>query len=95
MARIKPETGADRPAPPSNDFTPQSAPELASMVLDLAAAVEAQEARIKASLLAAAEAGDIPYIRKLLRIWADGPVSEAMAQLSGKPRVSHETTRAS
>ena len=79
----------------SNDFTPQSAPDFASMVLDLAAAVEAQEARIKQSLLAAAEAGDISYIQKMLKIWVDGPVSEAMAQLSAGPCVSHQTTRVS
>ncbi|MCA9303805.1 MAG: hypothetical protein KC996_06755 [Phycisphaerales bacterium] len=73
---------------------PQShAPEFADMLLDLAAAVEAQEAAIKALLLEAAEAGNLDLVRKITRVWADGPVSEVMAQLRAESSVDSSDAR--
>ena len=50
-------------------------------ILELAAALEVQEVRIKAVLLEAAEAGDLDLVRKILNLWVKGPVSEVTAQL--------------
>gem|GEM_PF-3695935 len=49
--------------------------------MELAAALEVQEIRIKAGLLEAAESGDLDLVRKILNLWVKGPVSEVTAQL--------------
>lgn len=49
--------------------------------MELAAALEVQEVRIKAVLLEAADAGDLGLVRKVLDLWVRGPVSRVMAQL--------------
>jgi len=92
----RPARPASRQTPPKHThreaqataLPPDAAPSIADTVLDLAAAVEAQEARIKAALLAAAEAGETAVVRDILKIWINGPVSAAMAQLDAEPCVS-------
>lgn len=54
---------------------------LAKSIMQLAAALEVQEARIKAVLLEAAEAGDLELVCRILDLWIRGPVSRVMAQL--------------
>lgn len=53
----------------------------AKTIMELAAALEVQEIRIKQVLLEAAEAGDLGLVRKILDLWVRGPVSRVMAQL--------------
>lgn len=68
--------------PTSFDTLPSpTASAFADMLLDLAAAVEAQEAAIKVVLLEAADAGNLELIKKIVGLWANGPVSEVVAQL--------------
>lgn len=70
-----------------------SAPAFADILLDLAAAVEAQDAAIKDILLEAAEAGNLDLIKKIVGLWAKGPVSEVMAQLREEPCVDSTDAR--
>lgn len=60
---------------------------VADAIMELAAALEVQEARIKQVLLEAAEAGDLPLVRSILAAWVDGPVSRVFGQLDQESRV--------
>ena len=76
---------APQPLPTSNQLVapvPEGAvPKVAEAIMELAAALEVQEIRIKAGLLEAAESGDLDLVRKILNLWVKGPVSEVTAQL--------------
>ena len=63
---------------------------LSQSLMELAAAIEAQESRIKAVLLEAAEAGDLELVRKVLDLWINGPVSSVIAELDSTEGVQHQ-----
>ncbi|XHC26795.1 MAG: hypothetical protein ACFHWZ_15230 [Phycisphaerales bacterium] len=63
---------------------------LSQTLMELAAAIEAQELRIKGVLLAAAEAGDLELVRKVLGLWINGPVSSVIAELEATEGVQHQ-----
>jgi hypothetical protein len=68
-------------------------PGLAKAVMELAAALEVQETRIKLVLLEAAQAGDLGLVRKILDLWVRGPVSRVMAQLEAAGGVQIDGAR--
>ena len=53
----------------------------ASVIFDLAVAIEAQEKRIKETLKQAAASGDLPLVKKILDLWTEGPVAEVLLHL--------------
>jgi hypothetical protein len=70
------------------DFRPNGGA-FTQTVMELAAAVEAQEHRIRGVLLKALEEGDVELGRRILREWIDGPVSSVIARLEASERVQH------
>lgn len=73
--------------PATSPLPPGAATGITDAILELAAALEVQEARIKQVLLEAAEAGDLPLVRSILAAWVDGPVSRVFGQLDHGSRV--------
>lgn len=70
--------------------TPLNGGAFARVVMDLAAAVESQETRIKGLLLEAVKAGDLQLSRRILELWICNPVSAVIAQLEAAERIQHE-----
>ena len=57
---------------------------LARTVLEMAGEIEADEERIKAAILSAAQSGDSATVARIVRRWMDRPVREVATWLSSR-----------
>ncbi len=83
---VKSKPSAPKKAPankskPVSDSAHETLGCAASVIFDLAVAVEAQEKRIKETLKQAAASGDLPLVKKILDLWTEGPVAEVLLHL--------------